>query len=193
MPTTRYKNGLGSATISHELGDWCKRVLAESEQQTLQLLETEAEKIAENARKSWYTLVDRETGKSGQIDVVTTFDTARGRVTVGVGSLDDRTDPKSGKPTVVFIRSPGRNSTIKESVTREEYYQTPELLRANYQAFPDQAGKGPFILAKNPKAGSSKNLLQSLIKGPVKLKIKDPMLLAQIEQKLKSAAKSGGR
>jgi len=194
MPTTRYRDGSASATISHDLAAWCRSVVSSAERDALSILEQEAEKIASDARQKWYTMVEKETGQSGQIDVVTTYDVGRGRISVAVGSLDSRVDPKSGKPTVVFIKSPGRNSTVKKQVSREEYYATPNLLRGNYDPFPEERAqglKGPFVYEINPLAGSPKNLLQTLIKSPVRLKLKDPALLGKLKDALKDAVKKG--
>jgi hypothetical protein len=102
----------------------------------LRTMEREAEVVAEEARREWYgpNGVTRETGKSGDIQVVTTVDLNRSEVVVSLGSTDDRrvvaTRKRSrtgdtvqvGKPVVVYVHQPWGTSLQPKEVSRDEWF-----------------------------------------------------------------------
>ena len=85
---------------------------------------------------------------------------SRNQVIVTVGSADTRTD--RGKPVPAVVRSPGPTSLVEKEVDHATYWATPKPLRARY----------PFILVHNPKAGRRVALLESLVKGPARRRVK---------------------
>jgi hypothetical protein len=191
MPITRYRSGAATVTLTGDPEAYVRRVLDGAGGDLLRLSEARAEKVRQASRAAWYSMVTKETGLSGDIDVVTTVDTNRGTFTVGIGSTDTRTAGKAGKPLVVYVHSPGPASLIKVEVTSAEWYATPEGLRANYKPFPDDKGSGPYVWRSNPKSGSGKGLLQTLVKAPMKAEIKS--LLPEIRRAVEARIRNGGR
>lgn len=193
MPVTRYRQGNATITLTGDVEAHVRRLIDAAGDELFKLAVREAEAVAAEARRQWYALVDKESGKSGTIDVVTTVDPSRGTFEVAVGSTDDR-KAKNGKPTVVYVHAPGPSSLVKVQVTQAEYWSTPEGLRANYAPFPDDKGTGPYVYKVNPKAGNGRGLLQSLIKGPMKARVKAmaPEVRAAVAARLRNVA-GGGR
>lgn len=179
---TRYADGGVSVTLTGADLIWVRKTIERALGATLEIAEREAEQVARSARAEWYARVTKETGASGSIEVITTVDVGKGEVRVAVGSTDATTAGKGGKPRVVYIKAPRADSLIRVQVTPEEYWSTPEPLRANYKpykanpakGFPaDPPGSGPYVWKRNPKASDGKNLLETLVKKPMRLKIKE--------------------
>lgn len=196
MPTTRYRGDGVTITLTGDLESYVRKVIDGAGGEMLRMMEAEAEKVAAEARRQWYGLVEKETGQSGTIDVVTTVDTTRGTFRVAVGSTDTRTG-KNGKPSVVYVHAPGANSLVRVQVTPAEYWATPENQRSSFGPLPenkryglpaDPPGSGPFVFKNNPKAGNGKGLLQGLIKSPMKAKVKElaPQIAASVANKIKA-------
>lgn len=160
MPTSFTSGGV-TVTLDDGLERWVRGLLSEAERASVELLEGEAQIVRDYADQEWYRRVDRETGLSGQIVVRTRIDGDRGEVRVSVGSTDPRKD-KRGRPAPAFIRAPGRTSLVLQKVDHLTYWKTPERLRHKY----------PFILVQNEKAANGELLLQSLIRTPMRKRIK---------------------
>lgn len=92
MAVTRIKEGRVTVTLSDGLERFVRRALDAATNGAVEALEAALEPVAEKARAEWYgpNGVTRQTGKSGNIQVVTTVDPDRDRVMVAMGSLDDR-------------------------------------------------------------------------------------------------------
>lgn len=110
--------------------------------------------IADSARLQWYQQVDRDTGKSGDIEggVVAVSPT---RIRGVIGSTDTRKG-KGGKAVIFYVRRPGPLSTKR---------------RAPRQADLDRAraeGKRPprWVSYPNPKASDGRFLVPELITKP---------------------------
>jgi hypothetical protein len=157
MRETRYKSGDVSVSLDFDLERFISVQVGSISRQVGDALLEQLEPVAIEAENQWYQQVDRKTGRSGQIAAVLTYSLEA--VRVDVGSLDRRTS-KTGKPVVVFIKRPSATSTILEPVSAQTWYDTDEIMRSKY----------PFIKRRNPKASDGKNLLNELIKKPVKAK-----------------------
>lgn len=158
MTTTRIKQGDVTVTLSGDTAAWVRRALDAAGGAALRAIHEEAEKVARAAEAKWYTLVERETGKSGQIAITETINEAAGTVTVSVGSTDTRTAGKRNAPVPMLVRTPGPDSLILVKVSHAEYWATSERLRFRY----------PQVLRVNPnRTAKRQQLIQLLIRGPM--------------------------
>jgi hypothetical protein len=163
MPVTRYRQGGTTVTLTGDLEAFARRAVDAAGGESVRILEGGANTVRTSAASEWYRRVERETGKSGTLDVITTIDVSRGQVRVSLGSTDDRVAGKTGKPVPVFVRAPAADSLVLKVVDHKTYWETPENLR----------GKYPKIKVRNPLAvASPKFLLQELVKAPFKREIK---------------------
>ena len=180
MNVTRYTNGAGTVILTGDLQAFARAALVQATNGAIHVMEAAAEEVRAAAEEVWYHQVDRETGQSGALAVVTTVDEARGEVRVTVGSTDPRKD-KRGRPAVAFIHRPRALSTVAREITRAEY----EVIKARdrveaatvfHARFDDpHAGvkAGLYYRKKgNPDASDGKVLLQELIRKPMRAKIK---------------------
>lgn len=175
---TRYTRSDVTVILDGGLEDLVRRALDAVEGgEVVRRLEAEAEAVAEEARGFWYRQVDKETGLSGDIQVVTTVSDTE--VRVGIGSTDRRTAGKTGKPLPVMVHRPTARSLKRVEVTRADYFKAPERLRH----FED----GKFYLdSPNPLASDGKYLLQELVRKPAKVKLQAlaPELARLLAQKM---------
>lgn len=184
--TTRYKSGKVTVTVDDGLDRWLRSLLTAAEKKSVALLEAKAEKLASEARTAWYgpNGVERETGKSGDIRVVTTFDQGRGVVTVSIGSTDIRTAGKTGKPVPVYVHRPRSTSTVMKQVDRRTWYATPEIrrgpIRVGDQIYKPSKGARVaesslryFVHEASARAGDGKYLLTELVRKPARVLVKD--------------------
>jgi hypothetical protein len=197
MPVTRYQDGGATVTLDSGLEDFVRRAIGAANSETVRILEEGAGRVAVEASANWYasgTGVEKDTGKSGDIQVITTI--SRDEVKVSVGSTD--TTPVNGKPRAVYIHRPNRLSLVKKQVTVEEYWLAPKAQRANYHPLPADSktrrpadvGTGPFLWVLNPKASDGKYLVTELVRKPMRLAIKTitPEIARAIAKKI-----GGGR
>lgn len=210
MPVTRHRVGGVTSVLHGDLEGYVRRAAEAAAGGALEVMERAAGEVRTNSRADWYRLVERETGKSGDIDVVTTVDTDRSRVVVTVGSTDERTAGKAGKPLVVFVRSPAADSLVPVVVDRRTWYATAEALRGPIWLGDDiyrpttVGGKAVpvpeerlryTIYKRNPKASSGgpsgQFLLQSLVRAPMKRKVKEiaPEVARAIAERIKRGAR----
>jgi hypothetical protein len=158
MGALRYRDGGVTVTLSGDLLTGVDAAIRRAMGGALEVMETEAEAVARKARAAWYGAdgVTRRTGKSGDIQPITTIDAAKQEVRVGVGSTDTRTAGR--KPVWVFVHRPAPTSAIQVEVGRAEYFATPDALKARY----------PFVWKPNPGASDGKNLMAVYIRAPIK-------------------------
>ena len=182
--TTRYTDGEVTVTLDDGLNRLVRSVLSAAETEIVRVLETGAEEVAQEARASWYstTGVTRKTGASGDIQVVTTFDSAKGEVKVSVGSTDKRQAGKSGTVVPVFVHRPTATSVVDTEVSSREFYATPKPLR-----FFDEKTKRFFVQKSNPKASDVKQLLPVLVRAPMQAKVKS--LLPELGEAIAAKAR----
>ena len=124
VSTMRYSDGMATVTLDGALEAFVRSALSTVERAALAVMEDHAAELAATARREWYgpSGVDRETGKSGDIQVVTTVNAARGIVRVSIGSTDTRKAGKTSKPLAAFVHQPWGSSLRAKAVTREEWF-----------------------------------------------------------------------
>lgn len=113
MPT-QYRSGDVTTTLDDGLNAFVRGLLSAAETETVRVLEAAAESVQTDATAQWYqvrTGVRRRTGRSGDIQVVTTFSEVEVRVSVG------STDLAKAK----YVHRPGRLSTSAVEVEKGEY------------------------------------------------------------------------
>ena len=88
MSVTKYKDGLVSVAVDFDQAALLKLAVNAATGGMLDVMETAAEQVATDARAAWYSRdnVTRRTGKSGDIQVVTTI--SEHEVRVSIGSTD---------------------------------------------------------------------------------------------------------
>lgn len=183
----RFTDGDTTVTLDGAMEDLVRRALNAAAD--VRVLEDKAAQVASGARSAWYasgTGVSRRTGKSGDVETVTTV--SETQATVSIGSVD--------LAKAKYVHRPGRLSLVKVEVTREVYWETPKKLRANYKPLsedkktgrPGDIGMGPYIWQVNPKASDGKFLLPELVRKPAAVALEEaiPALTAAF------AAKVGG-
>jgi len=189
--TTRYRSGDVTVTLEGDLSAQLRALVASAMPGALAALEREGEKVAQAARAEWYGPrgVKRETGRGGDIEVVTTIDTGRAEVRVSVGSADTREDGR-GKPIPLVQHSPSALSTEWVSVTPEEYWRTAKPLRGPWsiEQVKDKRKRAQFeglmfpVIAR-VKEGAGRGhgyLMAPLVSTPMRRAISSPALLAEI-------------
>jgi hypothetical protein len=173
----RYREGNVTVTLDGGLAAAVRKALDAAAGETIRLMEAEAQAVADAARQAWYGSqgVTRKTGQSGDIRIVTTV--TPNEVRVGVGSTDARVS--GGRMVAIYVRRPGRLSVIRKQVTRDEWWSTPEAMRANYRPRragkdnpADPAGSGPYIYVPNPLASDGRQLMQELVRKPMTARMK---------------------
>ena len=155
----------------------------------IDLLTATLQPIADTASASWYSAdgVQRVTGQSGRIEVVSTVDVAKGVVRVSVGSTDTRTASKGtrfktttgedrqrqgGAPVPAFVHRPYANTTQRKAVTREQFFNAPKELRVgiakkDWEYLPIKKGDW-VIIEVIPAKGDGKTLLPIYVNRPGK-------------------------
>lgn len=167
-----------------------RQILSAAQTETIRVLERAGDEEAAKAEAAWYSAagVTRRTGRSGYIERVTTFDASKGEVRVSIGSADKRLDPKQRKPTPLFVRRPGRFSTVRKVVSQGEWWAwkkagKPVAIRLR--------GAAPWqIEMPNPKASDGKFLMVELVRKPVQARI--PRLAPELAQAISVKAARGG-
>jgi len=156
VSTFRVREGGVTATITGPDRAAWEAIVGKMGGAILAQMQAVAGRVASDAQASWYGPpegVQRETGLSGQIEVVTTVDRGRAEVRVGVGSTDTRV-VKNAKgrsaPVVVYIHRAGRSSLELIEVTREEHFATPKSLRFG---FARREKDGRFVHAQRGQHG----------------------------------------
>ncbi len=192
MAITRFRQGDVTVTLTGDLEAFARRAVDAAAGETVRLMEGAANGVRSSAAGEWYRRVERETGKSGDIDVVTTIDVNRSEVRVSIGSTDERVvlakkrnkdgtiTGTTGKPVPVFVHSPGPGALAKVQVTHDEYWDAPKSLRSNYKPIPPNPktgwkgdeGTGPYMWKVSPLAGDGKFLLGELVKAPMRRVVK---------------------
>lgn len=169
MPATRYSMGGVTVTLDGDLERFVRRALDAAAGETVRILETAAEEVAGQARAEWYGSdgVRRLTGRTGDIQVVTTVSDDEVRVSVTSTTRD-----------ALYVHRPGPLSTVAVEIDKATYERGKNGRRASlyFHARADQPGRKVkagryYELRPNPDAGDGKYLVPELIRKPVKLKI----------------------
>lgn len=153
MGVTRYREGNVTVTLSHDLEGFLRRAVEASAAGLLDALERPAEKVAADARAAWYQQVDKRTGESGDIQVVTTISPTEVRVSI-----------VSSAAYAKYVHRPGPLATVAARRTDEEFHAA---LSAGVKRPAAWWKRKP-----HPKAADGKYLLQELIGKPFRAAIR---------------------
>lgn len=192
MSTIRYTDGSVTVELDGALEDLVRQALDAAAGETVRVLEAAAEEVATQARADWYDPanggVTRRTGKSGDIEVVTTV--SPDEVTVSVGSTDLQ--------KAIYVHRPGRLSTVPVEITRDDYYERkrkggPSASTVFHAKRSDknagvEAGKF-YRLDPSPLASDGKFLLTEMVRRPMRVKAQalGPELAAAILKQMGGA------
>lgn len=160
--STRFTEGDVTVTLSGDLEALVLDAANRASAGALPVMQGAAEQIASEARLKWYALVDRETGRGGDVRVVTFV--SADMVRVSVGSTDTSAGGKSAKARVLYVHEPFALSTIERKATAAEYHKGRS------------AGLGPaeagVVDVPNPKAARGRYLVPTLITNPMRKRLK---------------------
>ena len=184
-----WKEGGASVTLSGDLAAWAERAMRDATGGAIDLLTATLQPIATSASNEWYGPqgVQKVTGQSGRIEVVSTVDVAKGVVRVSVGSTDTRTASKGtrfktttgedrqrqgGAPVPAFVHRPYASTTQRKAVTREQFFNAPKELRVgiakkDWDYLPIKKGDW-VIIEVIPAKGDGKTLLPIYVNRPGK-------------------------
>ena len=184
-----WKEGGASVTLSGDLAAWATQAMRDATGGAIDLLTATLQPIATSASNEWYGPqgVQKVTGQSGRIEVVSTVDVAKGVVRVSVGSTDTRTASKGtrfktttgedrqrqgGAPVPAFVHRPYASTTQRKAVTREQFFNAPKELRVgiakkDWEYLPIKKGDW-VIIEVIPAKGDGKTLLPIYVNRPGK-------------------------
>lgn len=184
---TRYRSGKVTITLDDGLEQWTRSLLDAAEAETVALLEAEAREVMEFARGRWYQEVQRETGKSGDLETVTTFG-ADGSVSVGIRSKDTRV--RAGKPVAAMVHRPGPLSKERVQITRAEYADIKKQPKPRLQEAWKSRETGKYYTMRDRLAKSDgAYLFVTLVRKPLFARI--PKIAAQLGERI-VARQAGG-
>lgn len=187
MKVTRITDGPVTIRLDDGMDRLARALLSASETETVHVLEAAGAEVARTAEAQWYEEVTRRTGKSGQMDVVTTFDTGRDRVVVSVGSSDTRTNRGGFRgPLAQYVHRPGPLSMRDRYVTRGEWWA------AKKRGLPVRVwgppGNRTYVVEEhNPDAGDGGYLLPRLVVRPMQVRVR--ALLPEIGRRIAGATR----
>lgn len=172
MGTTRFTDGSVTVTLDGGLEDFVRRALDAAAGETVRIMEAAAGEVAASAESKWYTEVKRRTGRTGDVQVVTTVSADQVRVSVG------STDLKNA----IYVHRPGRFSTVPVEIDAADYSAAKRKggaagsmvfhARVTNKAQGVEAGRY-YRREANPAASDGKYLVPELIRAPMKLKIRE--------------------
>ena len=172
-----WKEGGASVTLSGDLAAWATQAMRDATGGAIDLLTATLQPIADTASASWYSAngVQKVTGQSGRIEVVSTVDVAKGVVSVSVGSTDTRIAGKKGAPLPAFVHRPYAATTALKAVTREQFFAAPKSTRVGVARKDNDAikvKKGDWMIGVvSPTASDGKTLLPVYVNRPAKLAV----------------------
>lgn len=209
MPVLRYKDGDVTVTLTGDLEMFVRKALDAAGGETSRVLEAAAEQVAQGARAAWYapgTGVQRDTGRSGQIDTITTVSNTEVRVSVGSTDTETvrlvrRTKTKGARivtaPRAAVIHRPGPFATTVEEITHDEYRKLKAAGGARAKtAFRPRVTRGKIIAGKyyrkvaSPRASDGKYLVTELIRKPVRAKVRE--ITPELGRAIAARIKRGG-
>jgi hypothetical protein len=169
MSVTRYNDGNVTVTLDGALEAFVRKALDAAAGETVRIMEAAASEVADKARADWYNPavgVTKGTGKSGDIQVVTTV--SPDEVRVSVGSTD--TTLIAGKPRAVLIHRRGRLSLDPKLVSRDEWWKWKKAGKPVGK--PGSTGDDWTILVPSNLASDGKYLVAELVRKPMRAQIK---------------------
>lgn len=177
MSVIQFKDGSTTCVLTNGLDEYVRKAIAAASKGSVAVLERAAEALATDARSKWYDPanggVQRDTGKSGVIRVVTTVSDAS--VSVAIGSAD--------LAKAKYVHRPGRLSLVDKEVSQGDFFATPKRLRVGLI-------DGKYYISEiNPLCSDGKFLLSELVTKPGKKKLEEtvPLLTPAFDSKMKGA------
>ena len=184
-----YKEGAASIVLSGDLAAWAEQAMRDATGGAVDLLTATLQPVADTASAGWYGPgnVQRVTGQSGRIEVISTIDANKCVVRVSVGSTDTRVSSKgtkyqtksgeekqrsAGAPVPNFVHRPYAATTELKAVTREQFFAAPKSTRVgvakkDWDFLPVKKGDW-LIRVVTPRASDGKTLLPIYVNKPGK-------------------------
>jgi len=169
-----YKEGAASIVLSGDLAAWAAQAIRDATGGAVDILTATLQPVADTASAGWYGPgnVQRVTGQSGRIEVVSTVDANKGVVRVSVGSTDTRIAGKKGAPLPSFVHRPYAATTTLKAVTRDQFFAAPPSTRVGVAKKDNDAipvKKGDWMIrVVSPLASDGKTLLPIYVNRPGK-------------------------
>jgi hypothetical protein len=169
-----YKEGAASIVLSGDLAAWAEQAIRDATGGAVNLLTATLQPVADTASAGWYGPgnVQRVTGQSGRIEVISTIDANKGVVRVSVGSTDTRIAGKKGAPVPAFVHRPYAATTALKAVTREQFFAAPPSTRVGVAKKDNDSipvKKGDWMIrVVSPLASDGKTLLPIYVNRPGK-------------------------
>ena len=175
MSVTR-RDGNAAVVVLGDLDAWAAQAIRDATGGAVDLLTATLQPVADTASAGWYGPgnVQRVTGQSGRIEVVSTVDLIKGVVSVSVGSTDTREVmvKKALVPLPFFVHRPYAATTELKAVTREQFFAAPKSTRVGVaKKDNDSIGvkKGDWMIrVVTPLASDGKTLLPIYVNRPGK-------------------------
>jgi hypothetical protein len=169
-----WKEGGASVTLSGDLDAWATQAMRDATGGAIDILTETLQPVANTASAGWYGAqgVQRVTGQSGRIEVVSTVDVAKGVVRVSVGSTDTRVAGKKNAPVPAFVHRPYAATTELKAVTREQFFAAPKSTRVGVAKKDNDSirvKKGDWMIrVVSSRASDGKTLLPIYVNRPGK-------------------------
>ena len=169
-----WREGGASVVLSGDLEAWATQAIRDATGGAVDILTETLQPVATTASAGWYGPgnVQRVTGQSGRIEVVSTVDVSKGVVRVSVGSTDTRVAGKKNAPLPVFVHRPYAATTELKAVTREQFFAAPKSTRVGVARKDNDAikvKKGDWMIrVVSSRASDGKTLLPIYVNRPGK-------------------------
>jgi len=168
------RDGNAAVVVLGDLDAWAAQAIRDATGGAVDLLTATLQPVADTASAGWYGPgnVQRVTGQSGRIEVVSTVDLIKGVVRVSVGSTDTRVAGKKRAPVAAFVHRPYAATTQLKAVTREQFFAAPPSTRVGVAKKDNDViplKKGDWIIrVVTPLASDGKTLLPIYVNRPGK-------------------------
>jgi len=169
-----WKEGGASVTLTGDLEAWATQAMRDATGGAIDILTETLQPVASTASAGWYGAqgVQRVTGQSGRIEVVSTIDVAKGVVRVSVGSTDTRVAGKKNAPVPAFVHRPYAATTELKAVTREQFFAAAKSTRVGVAKKDNDSirvKKGDWMIrVVSSRASDGKTLLPIYVNRPGK-------------------------
>lgn len=174
MSTLRYTDGSVTVTLDGGMEEFVRRALDAAGGEAVRILSAASEDLAATAREAWYGPgnVTRRTGRSGDVQVVTTVSDEEVRIRVG------STDLAKAK----YVHRPGVFATTVEEVSADVYAEAKRkggaIADTYFHAQRSKRERGVvagkyYRVASSPLASDGKYLLPELVTKPVRRRIRE--------------------
>jgi len=168
------RDGNAAVVVLGDLDAWAAQAIRDATGGAVDILTETLQPVATTASAGWYGPgnVQKVTGQSGRIEVISTVDLINGVVRVSVGSTDTRVAGKKGAPLPSFVHRPYAATTELKAVTRDQFFAAPPSTRVGVAKKDNDAiplKKGDWIIrVVTPRASDGKTLLPIYVNRPGK-------------------------